>query len=232
MARGLVYILTNPCLDGWVKIGMTDSNDIDNRLRQLNAPTNLPLSFRCYATYEVDDPGMVEKRIHNLIDGIDETLRATEQLDNGRLRKREFFRISPETAYNIILNIAMLRGDVDKLKIVAPTKKQAQEEMIADSRSKRSNNSFKLLNILVGDKITFLFDENCVAEVYDDKNSVKYEDDIFSVSSLACKLLREKRNWSNTTQVNGWRYFVKDGVTLNEMRNRMDTASSETSDLE
>ena len=26
MAKGLVYILTNPCLDGWVKIGMTSRN--------------------------------------------------------------------------------------------------------------------------------------------------------------------------------------------------------------
>jgi hypothetical protein len=24
MGKGIVYILTNPCLDGWVKIGMTD----------------------------------------------------------------------------------------------------------------------------------------------------------------------------------------------------------------
>jgi hypothetical protein len=24
MANGIVYILTNPCLDGWVKIGHTD----------------------------------------------------------------------------------------------------------------------------------------------------------------------------------------------------------------
>lgn len=26
MAKGLVYILTNPCLDGWVKIGMISNN--------------------------------------------------------------------------------------------------------------------------------------------------------------------------------------------------------------
>lgn len=32
MANGMVYILTNPCLDGWVKIGMTERNDIERRL--------------------------------------------------------------------------------------------------------------------------------------------------------------------------------------------------------
>ena len=32
MSKGLVYILTNPCLDGWVKIEMTERNDIKRRL--------------------------------------------------------------------------------------------------------------------------------------------------------------------------------------------------------
>lgn len=44
MAKGLVYILTNPCLDGWVKIGMTSRNGIEKRLQELNAPTNIPLN--------------------------------------------------------------------------------------------------------------------------------------------------------------------------------------------
>ncbi|RHU76804.1 GIY-YIG nuclease family protein [Butyribacter intestini] len=51
MEKGFVYILTNPCLDGWVKIGMTERDDIESRLRELNSPTNIPLSYRCYATY-------------------------------------------------------------------------------------------------------------------------------------------------------------------------------------
>lgn len=61
MVKGLVYILTNPCLDGWVKIGMTQRNDIERRLRELNSPTNIPLSYRCYAVYEVENPLEVEK---------------------------------------------------------------------------------------------------------------------------------------------------------------------------
>ena len=51
MEIGFVYILTNPCLDGWVKIGMTERDDIESSLRELNSPTNIPLSYRCYATY-------------------------------------------------------------------------------------------------------------------------------------------------------------------------------------
>lgn len=121
MAKGLVYILTNPCLDGWVKIGMTERDDIEERLKELNTPANIPLTFRCYATYEVEDPLQVEKRIHNIIDRIDNSLHARETLDNGRIREREFFKISPETAYGLFIDIANLRGDLDNLKLYAPT---------------------------------------------------------------------------------------------------------------
>ena len=51
MEKGLVYILTNPCLDGWVKIGMTERDDIESRLGELNSPTNILLSYRCNATH-------------------------------------------------------------------------------------------------------------------------------------------------------------------------------------
>ena len=40
MSRGLVYILTNPCLDGWVKIGMTERNDIERAKEIINETKN------------------------------------------------------------------------------------------------------------------------------------------------------------------------------------------------
>ena len=63
MSKGIVYILTNPCLDGQVKIGMTERNDIERLLQELNFPTNTPLSYRCYAVYELDNPLEVEKTL-------------------------------------------------------------------------------------------------------------------------------------------------------------------------
>ena len=94
MSKGLVYILTNPCLDGWVKIGMTERNDIERRLQELNSPTNIPLSYRCYAVYEVENPLEVEKRIHSIIDRVDDSLHAREQLNNGRIRELSLIHIS------------------------------------------------------------------------------------------------------------------------------------------
>lgn len=222
MSKGIVYILINPCLDGWVKIGMTERNDIDRRLKELNTPTNLPLSYRCYATYEVEQPLEVEKRIHSIIDRIDDTLHAREKLENGRIRKREFFKISPETAYGIFKDIAALRNDTDNLKLYRPTQEQSQEEEIAEARTKRSNNSFKLLNIDVGEEISFLQDENAVAKVINDKNKIEYEGEIYSVTALARKLLIERHGWSEDLHVNGWRYFTKNGLTLSDLRDRIE----------
>lgn len=224
MSQGLVYILTNPCLDGWVKIGMTERNDIDRRLQELNAPPNIPLSFRCYAVYEVDNPSLVEENIHNIIDQVDDSLHACELLENGRVRKREFFKISPERAYSIFKNIASLRGDQDKLKLYVPTEGQAREQELAECRTKRSNNSFALLGIGVGEEISFLYDEALIARVVDRKNQVEFDGERYSVTGLAKKILIEQYGWSDNIHVNGWRYFTKDGVTLSDLRDDLESA--------
>lgn len=222
MSKGLVYILTNPCLDGWVKIGMTERNDINKRLQELNSPANIPLSYRCYAVYEVENPRDVEKKIHSIIDRVDNSLHAREPLDNGKIREREFFKISPETAYGIFRDIAGLRGDADNLKLYVPTLTEAKEQAIAERKTKRSNNTFKLLKINIGEEITFLYDDTVNAKVVDDKNQVEYEDGVYSVTSLACKLLKERHGWSENLHVNGWMYFTKNGISLTDLRDSIE----------
>lgn len=230
MSKGLVYILTNPCLDGWVKIGMTERNDIDRRLQELNSPTNIPLSYRCYAVYEVENPLEVEKRIHSIIDRVDDSLHAREQLNNGRVREREFFKISPETAYGIFKDIASLRGDTDKLKLYEPTLEQSQEQEIAERRTKRSNNSFKLLNIAIGEEIAFLYNDSIIAKVVNDKNQIEYKGNQYSVTGLAKKILFEQFGWSGNLHVNGWGFFTKDGITLSDLRENIENSAEVITD--
>jgi len=227
MSKGFVYILTNPCLDGWIKIGMTERNDIDSRLHELNAPPNIPLSYRCYAVYEVENPLQVEKHIHALIDLIDNTLHARELLNNGRIREREFFKISPEAAYSIFKEIAALRGDAEKLQLYAPTEVQLQEQEIAEIRKKSSNNSFKLLGIEVGEEITFLYNDAITAKVLNEKNKVEYNSETFSVSGLARKLLVELQGWNENTAVNGWTVFTYNGFSLSDLRTKIENAKED-----
>lgn len=188
----------------------------------MNAPPNIPLSFRCYAIYEVDNPYEVERNIHGLIDIVDDSLHARETLNNGRIREREFFKISAETAYGIFSHVAKLRNDTDKLRLYEPTADQAQEQEIAETKTKRSNNSFKLLGIDAGEEITFLYDDNVTAKVVNDKNQIEYENETYSVTALACKLLHEKHGWAESVHVNGWMYFTKNGVSLSDLRDRIE----------
>lgn len=222
-----MYILTNPCLDGWVKIGMTERNDIERRLQELNSPPNIPLSYRCYATYEVENPLEVERRIHSLIDRVDDSLHAREQLNNGRIREREFFKISPETAYGIFKDIAVLRGDTNKLKLYTPTLDQSQEQELAENRTKRSNNSFELLNISIGEEISFLYDDTIIAKVLNKKNQVEFDGIQYSVTGLARKILFERFDWAENLHVNGWRFFTKYGISLSDLRDNIENAIEE-----
>ena len=222
-----MYILTNPCLDGWVKIGMTELNDIERRLQELNSPPNIPLSYRCYATYEVENPLEVERRIHSLIDRVDDSLHAREQLNNGRVREREFFKISPETAYGIFKDIAALMGDANKLKLYTPTLDQSQELELAENKTKRSNNSFELLNIGVGEEISFLYDDTIIAKVLNKKNQVEFDGIQYSVTGLARKILFERFDWAENLHVNGWRFFAKDGISLSDLRDDIENAIEE-----
>ena len=219
MAKGLVYILTNPSLDGWIKIGMSTRNDINKRLAELNRPVNIPLSYRAHAIYEVENPEEVEKQIHNLFDQIDESLHARETLASGRIRQREFFHISPEKAFSVFKSVAKLRGDEKSLKLIAPSDEQIEEEEIAEQTARRPGFKFSMLNIPVGSELRFIYDEDIICISKDRKRTVEYQGKEYSLSGLASYLLFTKHEWKKGTSVAGPRYFTYQGKTLSEMRN-------------
>jgi len=214
-SKGIVYILTNPCLEGWVKIGMSDKDDIQDRLDELNTPSNIPLSFRAYAIYRVENPLAVEKSIHSIIDTINVKLRAIEQKDNGRNRIREFFRISPEKAFEIFKQVAELRGDSDFLKMVEPNEEEQKIDEII--QQKRSRLNLKEIGIPNEATLNFVNDESitCVADIKN--NKLIYEGASYSLSALAIKLLNEKCGW-NIKSIAGGSYFKYNGETLNDIR--------------
>jgi hypothetical protein len=227
VSKGIVYILTNPSLDGWVKIGMPTRNDIEARLAELNRPENIPLSYRAYAIYEVEKPLEVEKHIHSLFDIIDENLHARETLSSGRIREREFFQISPERAFAVLQAVSALRDDETCLKLITPNAEQIEEEQIAEQIARRPNFRFSMLQIPIGTKLSFLYDESCVCYTKDTNNKIDYEGEEYSLSGLAKKLLTEKRGWDNAHAVAGPRYFTFQGNTLADLRNMQESREDE-----
>jgi len=61
---GIVYLLTNPVMPGLTKIGKTNINGLESRLQTLYN-TSVPIPFHCFYACEVEDPDLVEKKLHD-----------------------------------------------------------------------------------------------------------------------------------------------------------------------
>lgn len=214
--QGVIYILTNPSFPEYVKIGYAD--DVEKRLQQLNRSECTPFAFRIYATYEVD-ARLDDLKLHKMIDQINPNLRSIDNVD-GKKRVREFYAMTPETAYAIFETIAELGGRRDRLHLYEPTAVERQNEEIAQDIEEQHIErmapfTFSKCNIPVGSTITFVSQGNansgaqCV--VVDDKN-IEYQGRTLSLSALATELLGNK--WG----VAGPRYFKYNGEWLNDIR--------------
>ncbi|MBO4868801.1 MAG: GIY-YIG nuclease family protein [Clostridia bacterium] len=132
MSTGVIYILTNPSFPEYVKIGYAD--DLNNRLKSLNRNECIPFAFRVYAYYEVKER-LKDIAIHNMIDKINPNLRAIETFD-GKKRKKEFYAMSAEDAYEILKTISTLSGTSGRLHKTTPEGHEIVDEIIAEEVEK------------------------------------------------------------------------------------------------
>lgn len=216
--HGCIYILTNPSFPEYVKIGYAD--DIKTRLAQLNRSECTPFAFRVYATYEVG-VRLTDMKLHDMIDKINPSLRAIDNA-NGKKRIREFYAMSAEDAYSLFQAMAEIHGTQDKLKLYKPTKKQVQEEQIADEvkveYEKAKPLTFSEYGIPVGSELEFSCRGNDntgkTCTVIDEK-TVQFEGKSRSLSDLAKELCRSKY------KVRGPKYFKYNGEYLTDIRKRL-----------
>jgi hypothetical protein len=191
---GIVYVLSNPAFDNYVKFGRTI--DLEQRLKQLDN-TSVPLPFRCVFAIEVDDEIAVEKLVHQAFADV-------------RVRSsREFFEID---AQRVIAALKLTNG-----KDVTPKSDIAEdaESIAALERTvgKRKTYTFNDAEVVIGDMLTYSKDESITAKVVADKK-IEFEGEVVSLSKAALILLhREGYTWK---QANGWGYWMKDGETLGE----------------
>jgi predicted transport protein len=151
--KGLVYILTNPSLDNYIKIGVTE--DLESRLKALNNKTAIPLSYRVFATLKVDVEKM--KKVEQLVHKYFNQYRAKEIDNNGKVtRSREFFSVSPEKAYEYLFEIADLLDLTDQITLHRETvvdkkaNKIAQEaKNTSEKASESSRKTFDELRVKI-----------------------------------------------------------------------------------
>lgn len=210
---GVIYILTNPSFPDYVKIGYTE--DIKRRLDQLNNSECIPYAFRVHATYDVSQE-LQDKELHKLIDRLNPDLRATDTF-NEKKRKKEFYAMSKNDAYDLLQNIASISGTLDNLHLCSPSGDELVEEELADDvqKQRRGNISLFKCGLKIGDKLEFLKRPNEIAIV---KNAyeVEYNNETWRISPLATKLLgKESEN-----RVSGSLYWTYNGETLQNIRDR------------
>jgi hypothetical protein len=190
----IVYVLSNPAFDRYVKVGRTI--DLEQRLRQLDN-TSVPLPFRCEFAISVDDEVEAERLVHQAFADV-------------RVRSsREFFEVE---AQRVIAALKLTGG-----RDVTPKEDVAEDaegvEALERTVGKRKSYSFDDAHVSVGDVLVYTRDESITATIVADKK-IQFEEEVTSLSRAALTLLhRDGYKWK---QANGWAYWMKDGETMGE----------------
>ena len=201
----IVYVLSNPAFDRYVKVGRTI--DLEQRLRQLDN-TSVPLPFRCEFAIEVNDEVEAERLVHQAFADV-------------RVRSsREFFEIESQ---RVIAALKLTGG-----KDVTPKEDVAEDaegiEALERSVAKRRSYSFDDAHVSIGDVLVYTRDESVTATVVADKK-IEFEGEVLSLSRAALTLLhRDGYKWK---QANGWAYWMKDGETMGERVERFSPVEDE-----
>ena len=165
MAKGFIYIMTNPALKDMVKIGY--ATDVEKRRKQLST-TALPYDYEVYATYETSG-NLEDLKLHKMIDNLTPDLRVTAN--------KEFYLMTPQEAYELLDAIATISGTKDKLKKV-------KVDVAKKQNVKRPPVNFSKCGIPMGAELVFIEDPNVIATVVSERK-VQYNGEITSLSAIA-----------------------------------------------
>lgn len=198
MSAGIVYILINEAMPGYVKIGLTRQNDVGDRVRQLDN-TSIPVPFECYFAAYVPDCGKLERTLHFVFG------------EKRARRSREFFTIDPNLAKAIVELVADGRVDITD---VEQSIDKAERQEIEQLRKRREVRTFLSLNVPIGALLTFSKDREVTCTVSKPRK-VLFQNEEMSPSAAALKVVHEMGyDWS---AVSGMDYWEFNGVKLSEI---------------
>lgn len=195
MAKGYIYIMTNPGLKDMVKIGY--ATNVEERRKQLST-TALPYDYEVFATYETSGK-LEDKKLHKLIDQLNPDLRVS--------KNREFFVMSAEDAYELLEAIATISGSQDKLK-----RRKTNSRPAGGKKTKRPAVNFKKCNIPVGAELVYV-DDSSVRVTVAAERKVRYNNELTSLSAIA-------RSIKGLKTADGPIYFTYNGEIVSEIAAR------------
>lgn len=214
---GSIYILTNPSFPDYVKIGY--SKNVQERINKLNNSEAVPFGFRLYATYDVETQS-ADKVLHKIIDKLNADLRSIDTI-NDKVRVREFYLISPEDAYELLEDIAIISGTKERLHLYKPTKDEVQEEETAEKNRQLAKNRHHFKDIKFKSSLT---NKTYYSKTKDDETCESHEKGIYEEETN-----NEVPNNSNPSKKQILLQAVKDlngevnsNITLYQLQHRLE----------
>ena len=195
MAKGYIYIMTNPCLKDMVKIGYT--TNVEKRRKELST-TALPYEYEIFATYETSG-NLEDKKLHKLIDNLNPDLRVS--------KNREFFVMSAEDAYELLESIAAISGSQDKLK-----KLHTSAVSAGSKKTKKPPVNFAKCNIPIGAELVYV-DDPSVRVIVATERKVQYNNELTSLSAIVQSI-------KGIQAAAGPSYFTYNGEIVSEIAGR------------
>lgn len=209
---GKIYIFTNPSFPDYVKIGY--SKNVENRLNQLNNSEAVPFAFRLYATYEVETQS-ADKVLHKIIDKLNADLRSVDTI-NDKVRVREFYLITPEDAYELLEDIAIISGTKERLHLYKPTKNEVQEEETAKKNRELAKNRHHFKDINFKSSLT---NKTYYSKTKEDGTLGIYEEDTNNEVSNNSNPSKKQILLQAVKDLNG---EVENNITLYQLQHRLE----------
>ena len=197
---GIVYVLSNPAMEGYLKIGRTQGNtpnDVITRMQALDG-TPVPLPFDCEYAAVVEDYERVELALH-------------KAFGENRVREnREFFEGIPPFRVKAVLELL-------EHEDVTPDPSETYEGI--DSGKIRKRPAFKMsqAGIPEGSVLEWAADPERTCTVITN-NRVEYEGKEYPISELTATL----KGWKNKYAPYPSQYWIFNGQTLHERRENLE----------
>ncbi|MCY4366036.1 MAG: GIY-YIG nuclease family protein [Chloroflexi bacterium] len=209
-STGIVYVLSNVAMPGYIKIGYTGGNsdkDVQDRMKQLDAP-GVPRSFDCEYAAVVTDCAQVEKAIHTAF-------------GDFRVRQnREFFEGVEPFRVKAILQLLAIEDVTPNLNGKHKSRDEFHDIESEQPARRRESFSFATAEVPKGSMLEWGDDPEIKCQVANESNGVVFEGEYYSLTSLATKL----KKWKHAPPAA--RYWLYQGETLLQRRDRLEQESN------
>ena len=206
--KGIIYILKNESMPGWIKIGVT-ARTLKKRMKELYT-TAVPMSFDCVYACEVENFEKAEK--------IEEDLLYSFEKFRLNLRREYFKDLEPERLIRLLKHFS-IREVTDmvnsQIEEAVPVEERAADSAAKiETHQRRLRLNFETLGIMAGERLHYVDDASVTVEIISDR-LISFRGEAQSLTK-ATKTIKGERGEYNI-HISGTPSWVYKGRQLDEI---------------